>query len=97
MKTYEEYILNELEALKKENAYLKEQIEWMTADPVGLKKRYEECADCYYEVIKKLMEITHARIINVGGETKILQFYNNFISSKVDKEDYELLEPFVKD
>ena len=90
MKTCEEYVLKELEALKKENASLKEQVE-KSVEQINGK------ADYYNKVIQRIVELTLFRKVDIGGEATILQFSNNFISNKFDKEDYALLEPFARD
>lgn len=98
MKTCEEYVLKELEALKKENASLKEQIEVLTnelEDPIN--DYYKDKADYYNKVIQRIVELTLFRKVDIGGEATILQFSNNFISNKFDKEDYALLAPFARD
>lgn len=98
MKTCEEYVLKELEALKKENASLKEQVEELThelEDPIS--DFYQGKADYYNKVIQRIVELTLFRKVDIGGEATILQFSNNFISNKIDKEDYALLEPFARD
>lgn len=98
MKTCEEYVLKELEALKKENASLKEQVEELTHElenPTNY--YYKDKADYYNKIIQRIVELTLFRKVNVGGEATILHFSNNFISNKFDKEDYALLEPFTRD
>lgn len=98
MKTCEEYVLKELEALKKENASLKEQVEelkYELEEPINY--CYKDKADYYNKVIQRIVELTLFRKVNVGSEATILQFSNNFISNKFDKEDYALLEPFARD
>lgn len=98
MKTCEEYVLKELEALKKENASLKEQVEVLThelEDPIS--DYYQGKADYYYKVIQKIVELTNFRKIHAGGETVVLQFSDNFVSNRCDKKDYDLLEPFARD
>ena len=97
MKTCEEYVLNELEELKKENAYLKEQIEWLATGKTDSANDYEERANHYYKVIQKLVEVSHLRKVNTGREATILYCSCAWLSKEFNRKDYELLEPFAKD
>lgn len=98
MKTCEEYVLKELEALKKENASLKEQVEELMHElENSISYYYKDKSDYYYKVIQRIVQLTLFHKVNVDGEATILQFSDNFISNKYDKEDYNLLEPFARD
>ncbi len=97
MKTCEEYVLSELEALKKENALLKEQIEELKLKATDSTNDYEERANYYYKVIQKLVEVSQLHKCDLVDGTKILHSYFIWVSNERDKEDYELLEPFAKD
>lgn len=83
MKTCEEYVLKELEALKKENASLKEQVEELEA----LKK--------YERAFVKLVNLVDLKEKNLGGSLKGIHgmFFNLYNDD--DKESFEILEEFA--
>lgn len=101
MSTCEEYVLNELEKYKEENALLKKRIEELTLEKVDAKvtaNNFKEIAEHYYKVIQTFVELSNFCKSKVyGSEEKTLTSYFIWVSDKTNKKVYDLLEPFAKE
>lgn len=84
MKTCEEYVLNELEAIKKENEKLKTKIQELE----DLKK--------YEYLFTKLVALTDLEVKDLGGNLKGIHGCSFNLYNDDNKEMFEALEKYAK-
>lgn len=89
VKTLEEFAIKEIQDLREENQYLKEELETCKVIEKNLNKNIEFLRDSYYTLIEKIKKDFKVELKVDTDRDPYIKFENNYIWSSYLEEEYE--------